>query len=96
MHPFQFTQCIIFVCADPDSSFVFDPAKNNSFHWYGKALDKLGTYAIIKKEELHLELVWNYGRERGYTVLSFKGSGDAMTSFTMKDHKTSKLYLFTR
>lgn len=95
MYAFRFTQKITFICADPDSAFVFDPARNNSFHWYGKELDKIGKYAFIE-EQGYLELEWNYGREQTYTVESFEGHGDAMTGFTLKDNKTKKLYLFSR
>jgi hypothetical protein len=59
-------------------------------------LDKLGKYAFIDKDELYLELEWNYRRERSYTVLSFEGYGDTMTGFELKDNKTEKVYLFSR
>jgi hypothetical protein len=96
MHPFQFTQSILFVCADPASSFVFDTTRNNKFHWYGDGLDKSGKYAFIEKEELYLELEWNYGREQTYTVVSVEGYGNAITGFELKDDKAKKVYQFFR
>lgn len=96
MHPFHFTGSISFVCDDPDSAFVFEPLSNNRFHWYGKELDKLGRYAVIETDKLFLELEWNYGREQSYPVVSFEGTGDAMTAFILKNNKTGKYYLFKR
>ena len=96
MHPFHFTKPISFSCADPDSSFVFDPSVNNKFHWYGKELDKLGKYSLVEKEALYMELEWNYGREQTYTVVSSEGVGDAMSKFILKNHRTQELYLFSR
>lgn len=85
-----------FSCADPDSSFVFEPAGNNRFHWYGKELDKIGKYEFVEAERSHIELVWNYGREQSYTVVSFEGTGDAMTKFVLKNDKTQECYSFFR
>lgn len=96
MHPFNFTKVQSFTCTAPDSSFVFDPAINNKFHWYGKELDKLGKYILVEAEQLYMELEWNYAREQTYTVISTEGAGDAMRSFILKDNKTEKLYSFVK
>lgn len=96
MHPFDFTGITSFVCEHPDSAFVFDPLNNNKFHWYGKELDKLGSYAVEQTNILILTLEWNYGREQSYPVLSFEGTGDAMTAFVLKNHKTGELIVFNR
>jgi hypothetical protein len=96
VHPFDFTNTISFVCDHPDSAFVFDPLSNNKFHWYGKALDKLGSYAVKQTDKLILELEWNYGREQNYPIVSFSGTGNAMTAFVLKNGKTGELYSFYR
>ena len=96
MHPFHFTKTVSFICADPDSSFVFEPAKNNKFHWFGKELDKLGMYTVVEAELLYLELEWNYGREQTYTVVATEGVGDEMTGFIIKSNKTQQLFSFLR
>lgn len=97
MHPFHFTTDKSFTCADPDSCFAFEPTGNNKFHWYGKELDKLGHYLLlVQGENLFMELEWNYGRERTYTVVSTEGVDDDMTGFILKDHKTGKTYAFRR
>jgi hypothetical protein len=95
MHPFDFTATISFVCTDPDASFVFEPAYKK-FHWYGKTLDKLGTYAFSQTARLQLELEWNYAREQSYTVVSFEGTGDAMASFVLQHNGNGQLYSFRR
>ncbi len=96
MHPFHFTTALLFTCNDPDSAFVFDPVKNNKFHWYGKELDKLGNYNVVEAEQLSIELEWNYGRAQTYTVVSTGGTGDEMHGFILKNNKTGKLYSFSR
>ncbi|MEP6747454.1 MAG: hypothetical protein ABJB86_06995 [Bacteroidota bacterium] len=96
MHPFHFTGILSFTCMDPDSAFVFDPLNNNKFHWYGKELDKLGTYHMLQGEQLYMELEWNYGREQTYTVLSTEGVNDDMCAFVLKNNKTGQLYSFSR
>lgn len=96
MQPFNFTETISFVCAEPDSSFVFEPLKNNKFHWYGKELDKLGHYTVEETGGLLVELVWNYGREQSYRVVSWQGTGNAMTAFVLQNTKTGALYSFSR
>jgi hypothetical protein len=96
MHYFHFTKPIAFTCADPDSAFVFEPAINK-FHWYGKALDKLGKYMLVEKgDQVLMELQYNYAREQTYTVISTQGSGDELTAFVLKCHKTGELYSFSR
>ena len=96
MHPFEFTTFLLFTCTDPDSSFAFDPLNNNRFHWYGKGLDKLGTYTVVEGPQLCMELGWNYGREQTYTVVSSEGWGNEMRGFVLKDNKSGKLYTFSR
>ena len=96
MHPFQFTTVLMFTCTDPDSRFVFDPLKNNSFHWYGKDLDKIGTYAIVEAEQLYIILEWNFRRERKYTIVSTLGTGDEMKEFVIEDNLYGKQYSFSR
>ena len=96
MHPLHFTTVLSFTCNDPDSAFVFDPVKNNKFHWYGKELDKIGNYTLVEADQLYMELEWNYGREQTYTVVSTEGAGDEMRGFILKSNKTQQLYSFSK
>jgi len=47
-------------------------------------------------ESISLELVWNYGREQSYYVVSFEGTGDTMVAFVLQNTKTGERYWFSR
>ena len=53
-------------------------------------------YSFSQIKQLELELVWNYGREKSYAVVSFEGSGNSMTAFVLQDTSTARLYSFVR
>jgi hypothetical protein len=96
MHSFQFSKTTLFTCSKPDSSLIFYPNENNKFHWYGTKLDKLGNYSFFEKDQLYLELQWNYGREQTYIVVSTNGSNDDMTEFVLMDNKNNCAYKFSK